>query len=74
MQSLVTGGNGTNYDKITMIVTAFTESDFEFLNKDWEEHNAYEEDEEGQQSHLRLRESKKIRYKVTGWFDISRFY
>ena len=74
MQSLVTGSNGKNYDKITMIVTAFIESDLEFLKKDWEEHNAYEGDEEGKQNHLRLRESKKIQYEVTGWFDISHFY
>ena len=74
LQSLVNGQDGKSYDHITMKVTAFSEEDFSYLKNDWESHNAYMDDEEGKMKHLRLADSKKIQYEVSGWFDITKFY
>lgn len=73
-QSFVDGPDGKCYDRVTFNVTAFTEDDYAHLKNDWESHNGYEDDEEGKAKHLLLAESKRIKYKVTGWFDISKFY
>lgn len=74
MQSLVGGADGKSYDRVTVKVTAYTEEDFAFLKHDWESHNGFADDEAGKTKHLQLAESKAIKYKVTGWFDISKFY
>lgn len=73
-QSLVCGQDGKKYDNVEMKVSAFLESDFEYLKNDWEQHDGYAADEEGKLRHLQLAESKRIEYKITGWFDISRFF
>lgn len=57
-----------------MKVTAYKESDYEFLKNDWESHNAYEGDEDGMHKHIELRDSMQIEYDIKGWFDISNFF
>ena len=74
MQSLTFGDNGKPYDRLTMEVTTFLEEDYDFLRSELEKHNGFEGDEEGQRQFLELQESKRIKYEVEGWFDISRFY
>ena len=73
-QSLVGGENGKLYDCVTQRVQAFMESDFDFLKRDWEMHDAYKGDIEGRMKHLALAASKRISFEITGWFDISHFY
>ena len=73
-QSLVGGENGKLYDCVTQRVQAFMESDFDFLKRDWETHDAYKGDIEGRMKHLALAASKRISFEITGWFDISHFY
>lgn len=73
-QYLVCGKNGKFYDKVVSDVTAFLESDFEMLRLDWMNHNSYSDDPEGFQKHLELAKSKEIKFKVTTWFDITRFF
>lgn len=74
MQSLMNGSNGKSYDRVTVKVSAYTEEDFAYLKNDWESHNGYKDDEAGKAIHLQIAESKSIKYEVTGWFDISKFY
>jgi len=73
-QSLVHGDDGKSYDCVTMTVLAFTEDDFNFLKKDFESHQGYQNDADGLRKHMELAESKRIRYEVVGWFDITRFF
>lgn len=73
-QSLVGGENGKLYDCVSQRVQAFMESDFDFLKRDWETHDAYKGDIEGRMKHLALAASKRISFEITGWFDISLFY
>lgn len=72
-QAMIIGEDGKTYDKISMIASAFKEDDFDFLKNDYETHNGYENDPEGYEKHMKLAESKKIKYEVEAWFDISRF-
>lgn len=74
MQSLVHGDNGKSYDHVMMKVLAFSESDFAYLKNDWESHHGYINDEEGRQKHIQIAETKRIRYEIEGWFDITGFY
>ena len=74
MQCLLSGKDGRHYDRIVMEVTVFREEDFDFLKNDWESHNGYEDDLEGKMEHLLLAESKRIRYEIEGYFDITRFF
>lgn len=74
MQSLLNGDNGKSYDLIVMSVTALLQSDFEYLRNEWKSHNAYKDDEVGKAMFLQLFESKKIRYEVGCFFDITRFF
>ena len=74
IQFLVEGEDGRHYDHVVMEVTAFREEDFEFLKSDWESHNCYEDDPEGELKHFEMAETKKVRYEVEGYFDITRFY
>ena len=73
-QSLVHGSDGKSYDRVTVKVSAYTEEDFAYFKNDWDSHNGYENDEAGKARHLQIAESKVIKYDVTRWFDISKFY
>jgi len=66
--------NGRNYDKVDYTISAWKESDWEMLKEDWENHNGYKGDAEGAMKHLMIRLSKKVSYKTTGFFDITRFF
>lgn len=66
--------DGKHYDMITMIVSAYTEDDFQFLKDDYEKHGRYQNDIEGFQRHQELAQSKIISYEITGWFDTTRFF
>lgn len=77
MQFLVSSGEGSNerqFDQVIMKVTCFKEKDLEMIREDLKAHNGYVGDEEGRKAHMQLRESKKITYDITGWFDITKFY
>ena len=73
-QSLHEGPDGRKYDRIEYLVTAFTDNDWEMLKNDWESHDAYMEDPEGREAHIRLRRSKQIGFITICWFDVSRFF
>lgn len=73
-QALIHGNDGKSYDMVTMTVLAFTEGDFNLLKNDFETHHGYQDDAEGLKRHMELAESKRIRYEVVGWFDITRFF
>lgn len=73
-QSLVCGDNGKKYDVIHFSVSAFRESDWELLAREWNENGFFAEDPEGRVKHLLKRESLKITYESECWFDITNFY
>ncbi|MGN1214070.1 MAG: hypothetical protein ACI4TR_04165 [Bacteroidaceae bacterium] len=56
--------NGKTYDKIEVSITAFKETDFDFLKEDMESHNFYQNDPDGFERHCKLRDSKIIKYDV----------
>ena len=63
--------NGRMYDKLIFTVTMFTAKDFESLKEDWESHNGYEDDEEGEIKHMALRDSLQYMMEETFFFDIT---
>lgn len=73
-QALVHGKDGKVYDKLEITVSAFLEEDLKYLQNDWQEHNGFKDDEDGKQRHLKMFDSKVIKYTVTCWFDITKIF
>lgn len=73
-QSIIFGSGGRQYDLVTMTVSAYTEDDYCFLKQDFDNHDGYKNDDEGFLKHLKQAESKRIRYEIEGWFDITNFF
>lgn len=72
-QALIKDGD-RHYDKVTYHVTAFRDADWEFLKKDWEEHDSYKDDPDGLRRHLDMKKRLAVHYTTWGWFDITRFF
>ena len=63
--------NGRKFDVLKYQVTAFTARDWEFLRLDWEQNDAYLNDETGKVRHAEERSLRECYYSTEFWFDIS---
>lgn len=66
--------DGKPHDILVVRAEIIKETDLEALRKDWEEHNAYEDDPEGLKKHDQWHDSLVVTYKETFYFDISSFF
>ena len=62
------------FDVLDVTVTAFKERDWEFLKTEWEENNAFSDDEEGKNNHMNKRAHHSYFYDTQFWFDITSFF
>ena len=63
--------DGRQFDVLKYLVTAFTDRDWEFLRLDWEQNDAYLNDEAGKVRHAEERSLRECYYNTEFWFDIS---
>ena len=63
--------DGREFDVLKYQVTAFTDRDWEFLRMDWEQNDAYLNDEAGKVRHAEERSLRECYYDTEFWFDIS---
>ena len=66
--------NDRKFDVLNFRVSAFTDRDWEFLKADWEENDAYVDNEEGRERHLQERLLRTCFYDTEYWFDITSFF
>mgnify|MGYP003319249969 CR=1 FL=1 len=53
------------------VISAFADKDWEFLRLDWEQNDAYLDDEAGKVRHAEERSLRECYYNTEFWFDIS---
>lgn len=61
------------FDEISVTVSGFQEQDLEELEKDWNVHKGYVNDEVGLLKHQALAMSCRVLYNTTYWFDVTSF-
>ena len=66
--------NEKKFDVLDYSVTAFSDKDWNFLKKDWQENGAFLNDEEGKERHLKNRNKLMCFYKTQYCFDITSFH
>ena len=70
-QSLATI-DGRKYDHLVFDVTAFHDSDWDYLSNDWASNHGYVDDPEGKAKHEAERQKRQVHFVAEYWFDISK--